>query len=278
MVSGRGRPAAAALAALALFALAASALAWPRRDVGGSPRRSLSVSAGGALRVGSSLGEGAILTVPALAPGASASGRVAIGNRGAAGSLILSARNLEDRPGPGGGSLSRVLRLSVRDVTAGSDAIAYSGTVASLRRLRLGVLAPRASRHYLLVATLPEPGGLADELAGSELRFDLRWKLTVSPPARCSVLLSGDAGANRILGTAGSDRLRGFGGDDRLSGGPGADCISGGAGRDRLYGGAGDDLLEARDGVAETVDCGTGDADQAIVDARDLTRSCEQVP
>lgn len=106
--------------------------------------------------------------------------------------------------------------------------------------------------------------------------------------------LFGQEGADTILGGTGDDRLSGGAGDDRLSGEAGDDRLSGDAGRDRLTGGAGDDVLvggpqrdtylggpgndtvNARDGVAEVVDCGAGD-DLATVDALDTTRGCERV-
>jgi hypothetical protein len=81
---------------------------------------------------------------------------------------------------------------------------------------------------------------------------------------------------NRFEGQPGDDTLSGMGGDDTLLGGPGADVLSGGSSTDTLHGGTGDDHLDARDGVAEVVDCGEG-SDGAVVDATDTTRSCEAV-
>jgi uncharacterized repeat protein (TIGR01451 family) len=115
--------------------------------------------------------------------------------------------------------------------------------------------------------------------------------------------LFGTAGANRLTGTAyadvlnglgGNDILRGLGGNDLLKGGGGNDSLDGGAGKDALWGGAGNDRLVggsgkdtflgglgrdtiyARDGIAETVDCGAG-RDTAYVDKNDKVRNCEVV-
>ena len=61
-----------------------------------------------------------------------------------------------------------------------------------------------------------------------------------------------------------------------VNGGGGPDTISGGTGEDELSGGAGDDTINARDGVRDVVNCGSGD-DLARVDALDVVRGCEQV-
>lgn len=91
----------------------------------------------------------------------------------------------------------------------------------------------------------------------------------------------GGAGSDRLVGTRAADTLRGRAGDDKLLGGRGKDLLIGGGGDDRLIGGGGrdgfnmragvqlkapgDDRIEARDGVADEINCGDGD-DVAIVD------------
>ena len=98
--------------------------------------------------------------------------------------------------------------------------------------------------------------------------------------------LSGGPGSDRLFGGSGRDRLAGEAGDDRLSGGSGADRISAGAGRDsvnpgtgsdRIATGSGNDRVSARGGQRDTVDCGPGRRDVAIVDRLDRTRRCERV-
>jgi RTX calcium-binding nonapeptide repeat (4 copies) len=121
-------------------------------------------------------------------------------------------------------------------------------------------------------------------------------------------VLGGSDAPQQLFGNAGDDRIDGLGGDDILNGGTGDDEISGGAGRDRLEGSAGEDYLEggagddifegdnvctaepctggsdfiqARDGEADTVNCGVG-ADTALVDdvdvvAQDTQHGCERV-
>ncbi len=89
--------------------------------------------------------------------------------------------------------------------------------------------------------------------------------------------ISGGGGDDRLLGGAGSDTLDGGDGndvlvggawDDRLIGGPGVDSFDGDG--DTLY--PGNDRIEARDGVAESINCGIG-ADTAIIDANDTVPS-----
>ena len=73
----------------------------------------------------------------------------------------------------------------------------------------------------------------------------------------------------------GDDEIWGLAGNDGLSGGEGADELYGGAGRDALLGGAGDDFIEAKDGEADFVGCGSGN-DVASLDLIDrVTRDCE---
>ena len=97
--------------------------------------------------------------------------------------------------------------------------------------------------------------------------------------------LYGQDGDDRLGGDAGDDLLKGHDGDDRLGGGDGDDRLSGGKGNDRLTGGAGkntyaahsgNDRVSARNGVAETINCGAG-RDRATVDADDTVAGCEVV-
>ena len=94
--------------------------------------------------------------------------------------------------------------------------------------------------------------------------------------------IGGDSGNDDLRGQDGNDRITGSTGADRLDGGAGADHLSDFSGRDRFSGGAGNDRIEARDrfnrGVADSVRCGSGGFDVAIVDARDIVaRDCERV-
>jgi len=176
----RARPSGATLvvAALALaLALAVAALAWGERRQGGGGQEGLRLSAAGALRIADSRGEAAILSAPALAPGAAVGGKLTIRNRGAAARLLLSRRHLVEMPGAGGTHLTKALRLKIRDATPGMRKIVYSGPLATMPTLHLGLLPAGAWRRYRFLAKLPEPGSIDNSLAGSQLSFDYRWRL-----------------------------------------------------------------------------------------------------
>jgi hypothetical protein len=122
-----------------------------------------------------------------------------------------------------------------------------------------------------------------------------------SQPAACANVKTGTAGGDtltgtdggdRLVGLRGKDRINGLGGDDclfgnkgadRVSGGTGADQLSGGNSRDRLNGGPGPDTIragnagdriKAKDGEADTIDCGGG-VDKVKADPQDSLTNCE---
>ena len=72
-----------------------------------------------------------------------------------------------------------------------------------------------------------------------------------------------------IFGGAGADRIDGGAGDDVIIGGRGADAIHGGRGDDRIR--------TWQDGTADSVDCGPGHGDRAVIDVADTTTGCEVV-
>jgi Ca2+-binding RTX toxin-like protein len=98
--------------------------------------------------------------------------------------------------------------------------------------------------------------------------------------------LNGGSGRDRLSGGAGNDTLNGLSGNDSLSGGTGNDRLAGSTGNDKLTGGAGtnsysggpgNDTINARNGRAEGIDCGSG-RDKVTADRRDrVKRNCERV-
>src|SRR3954466_4767792 len=78
-------------------------------------------------------------------------------------------------------------------------------------------------------------------------------------------VLRGRGSDDCLVGGAGNDRLLGGAGNDRLTGGTGADILAGGPGLNRYDAGAGNDVVDARNGRAELVSCGSG-RDRARVD------------
>ena len=88
--------------------------------------------------------------------------------------------------------------------------------------------------------------------------------------------LRGGAGSDCLRGGAGADSIAGGRGNDRLIGGAGSDQLLAGPGHDTVRAGPGNDLVSAQDGVAERIDCGSGN-DLASVDASDVLTGCEKV-
>lgn len=77
-----------------------------------------------------------------------------------------------------------------------------------------------------------------------------------------------------VFGGEGPDNLTGSGAANLLDGAGGGDLLVGGGGADQFFGGAGDDEIQARDGVADVVECGSG-SDRAAVDTDDVVGDCE---
>jgi Ca2+-binding RTX toxin-like protein len=69
-----------------------------------------------------------------------------------------------------------------------------------------------------------------------------------------------------VIGSSFGDVLTGSPRTTRLAGQDGDDRITGGTGPEELSGGRGDDRIDARDGAADTIDCGGQALDHAAVD------------
>jgi Ca2+-binding RTX toxin-like protein len=87
--------------------------------------------------------------------------------------------------------------------------------------------------------------------------------------------LTGGAGKDKLTAGAGADTLSGGAGVDNLSGGAGADTLTGGTGKDTFSAGAGNDVVNSRDRVKETVNCGKG-KDRVKADKKDRLIGCEK--
>ncbi len=77
-----------------------------------------------------------------------------------------------------------------------------------------------------------------------------------------------------VAGGDGDDQLQGGNADDVLAGGANNDTLNGGPGVDSYFGEGGNDVIDARDGNAERISCGTGN-DQAGNDFTDIIAECE---
>jgi Ca2+-binding RTX toxin-like protein len=90
----------------------------------------------------------------------------------------------------------------------------------------------------------------------------------------CSTL----AGAAFMRGSSGPDRLIGTKHADTLVGRAGRDLLKGRRGFDQLRGGRGNDRIRARDGEADTINCGRGANDKVVLDlVEDGVYDCERV-
>ena len=79
------------------------------------------------------------------------------------------------------------------------------------------------------------------------------------------------------IGTGLADIVDGTGSTDVIVGLGGADLITALGGGDLIDAGSGNDTVYARDKKRDTIDCGAGKNDVAIVDAGDRVKHCEQV-
>ncbi len=79
-----------------------------------------------------------------------------------------------------------------------------------------------------------------------------------------------------IFGADGPDKLTGSAKANTIDAGAGDDRVTGGSGKDAIFAGDGDDVVEARDGIVDRIDCGTG-KDVATVDSNDVSKGCERL-
>ncbi len=239
----------------------------------------------------------AILTADGLAPGASVSGTVTLGNSsGEDAGVTLSQSIRSEGAGIGGGLLLNILLLEIRDTSAGT--LVYLGPARGMGTAVLPNLADGTARTYSFKATLPGTATIA--LLGASASLDYEWAATglgsdrgedgdppggdtsggnggtvgpVPAPA-CAIGKLGTRRANVLAGTTSGDRIVGRAGNDRITGLDGADCLFGGTGNDRMDGGSGDDQL--RGGAGRDVLAGgmgkdliSGGAGNDTVRARD---------
>ncbi len=101
----------------------------------------------------------------------------------------------------------------------------------------------------------------------------LDWSLN---DAAQTVDATGFSGSARVLAKGGSDTLLGTANADTLDGGGGNDVLEGGGGADVYQGGPGYDLVRAKDGVADSGDCGA-DEDTLAGDPADALVGCERI-
>ncbi|HEY7076722.1 MAG TPA: hypothetical protein VH418_15190 [Solirubrobacteraceae bacterium] len=172
----RGGGGALALDAVLALAVLSLAVAAPWRGAEAAPRLLAANATGGLALTNSSEGK-AIFSGRDLRPGGSTAGTVSIGNPGSARlAVTLGATVSGDLAGTGGGRLSARVQLQVLDLTHGS--VVYAGRLAALRSVALGTFAPRETRRYEFVATLPSLGAADDAYQGATLTTGFTWSAT----------------------------------------------------------------------------------------------------
>jgi len=157
--------------------VAVAVLAYGLRPPAAAPSVEIQ-NASGEVQLANSKNGSAVFQTGNLAPGQQVSGTVQLSNTGAnAGDLDLSQADLVDTPGPGLGSLSGALQLSIQDVTTPSSPVTvFSGAPSALGNKPLGTLPAGQSRTYSFTAALP-PGG-DNSVSGSSMSTRYVWKLT----------------------------------------------------------------------------------------------------
>ncbi len=81
----------------------------------------------------------------------------------------------------------------------------------------------------------------------------------------------GGSQRDTIYGDYGDDKIYGNGGNDVIHGGSDGDRIFGGSGKDVIDGELGSDYINVADGQFDSVSCGVGTNDRAVVDETDLS-------
>jgi Ca2+-binding RTX toxin-like protein len=95
-------------------------------------------------------------------------------------------------------------------------------------------------------------------------------------PAGTGAVANVGSSVENLIGGPAGDTLLGSQAANHLEGGGGNDTLRGNGGPDVLSGESGEDTIEARDGIADAIDCGSG-SDTARVDAADTVTGCERV-
>ncbi len=161
-----------------LCAVAAAAIAAPPPG-GGNPAVTVAALDGSFSQTNSRDGM-PVLTASEISPGDRVAGSVTIANSGTlGGTFSLSARDIVDTPGPGGGILSERLALAVRDV-AGS-ALTYDGPLTGVDAIPLGYFAPGDTHTYEVATSLPHGAG-DNAYAGAATSVRLVWDAVEAEP------------------------------------------------------------------------------------------------
>jgi hypothetical protein len=154
------------LIALGLLALAAAIAIGTSAVFTSSAANPSNTFSAGTLAINDDKEGSAILTASKMQPGDSQSGQVTIENSGDSdGVFSLDDSALTDtQAGAGGGKLSTVLTLNIRDLGAdgavggGDDTITYNGKFDAMPPISLGTWSGGESHKYEFTVTFPDAG------------------------------------------------------------------------------------------------------------------------
>jgi len=157
----------------------------------------------------------------------------------------------------------------------GDDRLVDGGALAQRDTARGG-----AGRDTLTISSSGFELALSGPASGQDGAQVLSSNVTASGIETLVGSNGGDVFRAGINPTTAAIDLRGESGNDQITGTAGRNVITGGAGTDTLNGADGDDIVDAKGGessaTADTIDCGGGAADLAVVDLTDaVTKSCD---
>lgn len=165
-----------------LLAVAVLVMAWGHD--GTTTARAAVGGATGPL-IADSLSGGAILSAANLAPGDSTTGEITVTNVGdTAGDMALGTGDLTDAT-VRGGVLSRMLDLTVLDVTVGRpNAVVFAGKLSDLHSAPLGLFEQNQARRFRFIVSYPPSlgSGMDDTLQGASTRVSFLWTATGNAP------------------------------------------------------------------------------------------------
>lgn len=167
--------------ARSVLALALSVcLALAVRAPAAAPHASLEL-VDGTLSMSNSKAGAAILSASGMGPGDVATGNVTIANTGSvSGDFSLSAFDVTDVPGTGGGLLSTALDATILDLTEpAAPRQVYSGSLGAMTTLDLGSFAA-GSRHTYSFSVGMGPGVRFDSVQSGAVSVGYRWTASAS--------------------------------------------------------------------------------------------------
>ena len=164
----------------ALLVLGAVALIVTQVDAGSGRAQTRVGPATGAAELTKAVSGDAVLRTGPMRPGQRVSGTVTVTNGGdATGAFQLSQSDVLDTPGPDGGRLSTMVRLTVEDRTAGRRV--YQGRLGAMAAYPLGYLRAGERRTYGFTVEFPASVS-RNTFTGSQAETTFDWTVKTGEP------------------------------------------------------------------------------------------------